>query len=77
MASITLQTSAEVDSALNFLGKQQNPPVSGEEYFQARVKQVVNDCQKEASDKRFNIVKELMDDKNKEGSIKKLRELLG
>lgn len=77
MASRTIQTGDDVDAALAFLGRQQNPQVGGEQLFQARVKALIDTALKEADDKRFNMVTELMSDKDKGGSIVKLRELLG
>lgn len=77
MASITIKTGDDVDAALAFLGRQKNPQVSGEAYFLELIEKEKNSVLKEADEKRFSLVKELMDDKNKGQSISKLRDLLG
>lgn len=77
MASRTYKTTDDVDAALAFLARLESPQVSAEQYFDARVQNEVDKVLAEANDKRFNMVKELMDDKNKGASIKKLRDLLG
>lgn len=77
MANRTIQTGDDVDAALAFLGRQEVPEVSGEEYFQSKMKAVVEQALKQADDERFRLVTELMNSKDKSGSIVKLRELLG
>lgn len=72
----TVKTGDDVDAALAFLGRQLNPQVNGEAYFQLRMNDVISQALKEADEKRFKLVSELMDDKNKGASITKLRELL-
>ena len=77
MATRTVSTGDDVDAALAFLGRQSKPQVTGEAYFVAQIQGVINTVLKEADEKRFSLVKELMDDKAKGQSISKLRELLG
>jgi len=77
MATRTIKTGDDVDAALAFLGRQSRPQVSGDEYFMNKVQGIVDAVLKEADDSRFNMVKELMNDKEKGASISKLRELLG
>lgn len=77
MASRTVSTGEEVDAALDFLGKQSTPPVSGQDYFMNKITDIMKSALKEADEKRFDMVKKLLDEKNKGESISKLRELLG
>ncbi len=77
MASRTISTGEDVDRALNFLGRQSRPPVTGDAYFMNKITEVTNAALKEADEKQFSLVKDLMNDANKGESIGKLRELLG
>jgi len=77
MASRTFKTPDDVDLALAFLGRSANPQVNAEEYFQARVQKVVDEIMKEATEKQFNLAKELLDPSNKGASLKQIRDMLG
>ena len=78
MAARTFKTPDDVDLALAFLARLENDSnVDAEVYFQRRVQYVIDEVMKEAAEKQFNMVKELMDEKNKGASIKKLRDLIG
>lgn len=77
MASRTIQTGADADAALNFLGRQKNPQIDGETYFQQKIQDVINAALTEADDKRFNLVTELMKSSDKGKAISNLRDLLG
>ncbi len=77
MATRTIKTGDDVDAALAFLGRQTRPQISGDDLFMQMVQSVIDDTLKKADENRFNLVKELLDDKNKGQSISKLRELLG
>lgn len=77
MATRTIATGDDVDAALSFLGRQERPQVDGEAYFQSKIQGIIDSVLKEADEKRFSLVKELLDDKAKGQSISKLRELLG
>lgn len=77
MAARTFNFGVDVEAAFSFLAKQERPPVSTDDYIQARIQEVINDALDKADSMRFSLVKELMDDKNKGQSISKLRELLG
>ena len=77
MASRTFKTPDDVDLALAFLGRTSNPQVDAEAYFQARVQKVVDEIMKEATEKQFNLAKELLDPANKGASLKQIRDMLG
>lgn len=77
MAARTIETGIDVDSALTFLGKQSKPQVSGEEYFQARIQEIITKALTDSDNQRFSLVTALMNDKDKAKSISQLKELLG
>ena len=75
MATRTISTGDDVEAALLFLAKQKG--VTSEEFFMDKVKDIMLSALKEADEKRYEMAKKLMDDKDKGTSISKLRELLG
>lgn len=78
MSTKSIKLGDDVDAAMSFLGRQQRPQVSGDEFFMAKVQSDVIDAALRAADEmRFNLVKELLNDEKKGESISKLRELLG
>lgn len=77
MASRTLNVPDDVEAALSFLGRQERPAISGDEYFTKKTQEVIDNAMKRADELRFNMITELMNGKDKGSSIAKLRELLG
>ena len=75
MATRTIQTGDDIESALLFLAKESG--VSSEQYFMDKIGKVSTAILDEADEKRFELVKKTLDEKNKGQSISKLREILG
>lgn len=77
MASRTFKTTDDVDLALAFLARMEKNKTDAEAYFQSRVQKVVDEVMKEATEKQFNLAKELLDPENKGASLKQIRDMLG
>jgi hypothetical protein len=76
MASRTISTTKDVDAALDFLGRQQDPPITGDQVLTTRVQELVTAALAEADEARFNKAAELLQYNDKSEAIAMLRELL-
>lgn len=78
MASRTFQFGPDAEAAFAFLGKQERPPVTADQYVQSRIDEIVNAALVKADSQRFEMLQGILKGETDKGkAISTARELLG